>query len=273
MTKTIQWMLLLAAALPVYSNAATAATKAAAASSAATTSATTKAAKPAAVVVATPATLATVSPASGMPSVPAATDASTYLFLSEVRNPTQLTVTVGLQGNAGPVMTLAQKLLPGALQQLANATGNTFNIFDMAGRSIPTRAQQNCKTSVANILIIVGDSTNGPLNPTAGEGGNHGVTSNSGAGGHDGYTNCSVVVINAGAVWSNLDYDPEHKSVGHTLLHELGHTFGLDHPVAGGQVMHNAPLVVNGKKASDTFTNKYAAGDLYGLYAVTKGKR
>ena len=39
MTKTIQWMLLLAAALPVYSNAATAATKAAAASSAATTSA------------------------------------------------------------------------------------------------------------------------------------------------------------------------------------------------------------------------------------------
>ena len=270
MTKTIQWMLLLAAALPAYSNAATAATKAAAASSAATTSATTTTAKPATVIVATPATLATVSPASGMPSVPAAADASTYLFLSNARNPTQLTVTVGLQGNAGPVMTRAQKLLPGALQQLANATGNTFNILDMTGRSIPTQAQQNCKTNLANILIIVGDSTNGALNPTAGDAGNHGVTMSSITGG---YINCSVVVINAGAVWSTLDYDPENKSVGHTLLHELGHTFGLDHPVAGGQVMHNAALMVNGKKASDTFTNKYAAGDLYGLYAVSKGKR
>ena len=269
MTKTIQWMLLLAAALPVYSNSATAATKAAAASSAAATSTTTAAAKPAAVVAA-PAMLGTVSPATGMPSVPATADASTYLFLSSVRNPTQLTVTVGLQGNAGPVMTRAQKLLPGALQQLANATGNTFNILDMTGRSIPTQAQQNCKTNPANILIIVGDSTNGPLNPTAGDAGNHGVTMNSSAGD---YINCSVVVINAGAVWSNLDYDPENKSVGHTLLHELGHTFGLDHPVTGGQVMHNAALKVNGKKASDTFTNKYAAGDLYGLYAVTKGKR
>ena len=266
------WMLLLTAALSIYSQAAIAANKAASAPATATTTTSTSTSTTAktTTAAAAPATLETVSPDSGMPSVPAAADASTYLFLNNARNPTQLTVTVGLQGNAGPVMERAQKLLSGALKQLANATGNTFNILDMTGRSIPTQAQQNCKTNLANILIIVGDTTNGPLNATAGNAGNHGVTTNSSAGG---YINCSVVVINAGAVWSNKDYDPESKSVGHTLLHELGHTFGLDHPVAGGQVMHNAALMVNGKKASDTFTNKYAAGDLYGLYAVTKGKR
>ena len=264
------WTLLLTAALSIYSQAATAANKAAGASAPATATTSTSTATKPTTAVAALATLETVSPDSGMPSVPAAADASTYLFLNSARNPNQLTVTVGLQGNPGPVMTRAQKLLSGALKQLANATGNTFNILDTTGRSIPTQAQQSCKTNLANILIIVGDTTNGPLNPTAGDAGNHGVTMNSSAGG---YINCSVVVINAGAVWSNQDYDPEHKSVGHTLLHELGHTFGLDHPVTGGQVMRNAALMVNGKKASDTFTNKYAAGDLYGLYAVTKGKR
>jgi len=211
-----------------------------------------------------------VSPASGMPKVPAVADSNTYLYLGTVRNPAQKTVTVGLTGFPGQPLAYAQRLLPGALQQLANATGNNFSIVDLTGLAIPTKSQQNCTTNPANILIVVGDSNYGSLDPTPGDAGNHGVTSNSSS---NGVLKCSVIVINADAIWSNLDYDPENKSVGHTLLHELGHSFGLDHPVLGGQVMRNSALVINGKKASDTFTNAYASGDLYGLYQLSQALR
>jgi hypothetical protein len=205
-----------------------------------------------------------------MTKVPAVADSNTYQYSGTVRNPAQTTVTVGLTGFPGQPLAYAQRLLPGALQQLANATGNSFSIVDLTGLTIPTKTQQNCTTNPANILIIVGDSTYGSLNPTPDDAGNHGVTMNTSFGKE---IACSVVVINAGAIWSNLDNDPENKSVGHTLLHELGHTFGLDHPLLGGQVMRNSPLIINGKKASDTFTNAYASGDLYGLYQLSQGKR
>jgi hypothetical protein len=212
----------------------------------------------------------TISPASGMPKVPAVADPKTYLFLGKARSPSIVNVTVGLTGNTGTVLSSAQRLLPGVLQQLANATGNSFNVLDLTGLPVPTRDQQSCSKNAASILIIVGDSTHGNLSPSPSDAGNHGVTRNTSS---SGTITCSVIVVNANTTWSKLDFDPEAKSVGHTLLHELGHAFGLDHPELGGQVMRNAALVINGKKSSDTYTNTFAGGDLYGLYQLTKAKR
>ena len=203
----------------------------------------------------------TIAPVS-IPTMPPMPAANSFAFTGSKWPANKTAYSVALFGESGAIMDKSTRTLPIALQKLANATGNTFNILDVTGVATPSiAADANCSESYSDIdVIVVGVSKWGKQPPDR-KGDYHGVTTSRQV---NKVLQCPYIKINNEASdWVQEDFSATGKSVGHTIMHEFGHAFGLSHPEECSQVMQSCAI----------FVNDYGSGDRYGLYKLTQGLR
>jgi hypothetical protein len=196
-----------------------------------------------------------------IPTMPPMPAANSFKYIGPKWPADKTEYSVALFGEPGVIMERSLRTLPIALQKLADVTGNTFNILDTSNVSIPPVNKKNCGDSYSDIdVILVGVSKWGKQLPDR-KGDYHGVAS---VNRKNNVITCPYIMINTEASdWVQEDFASKGKSVGHTILHEFGHAFGLDHPEACNQVMQTCKISIN----------DYAEGDRYGLYQLTQGQR
>lgn len=197
-----------------------------------------------------------------IPTMPPMPAANSFAFNGSKWPADKTEYSVALFGEPGVVMDKSIRTLPIALQKLANATGNTFNILDVKNVAVPSiAAETTCSDSYSDVdVVVVGVSKWGKQPPDR-TGDYHGVTSSRQI---KKVLQCPYIKINTEASdWVQEDFSATGKSVGHTIMHEFGHAFGLSHPEECSQVMQSCAI----------FVNEFGAGDRYGLYQLTQGQR
>lgn len=196
-----------------------------------------------------------------IPTMPPMPAANSFKYMGPKWPASKTKYSVALFGEPGVIMERSLRTLPISLQKLADVTGNTFAILDTSDVLMPSiDEEKNCGGYSDIDVLLVGASKWGKQLPDR-KGDYHGVAS---LRSKNNVIKCSYIMINTEATdWVQEDFASNGKSVGHTIMHEFGHAFGLDHPEGCNQVMQTCKISVN----------DYAEGDRYGLYQLTQGQR